>query len=41
MGEMRNLDKIFVEKFEGNIPLGRPICRCVDNIKMVLQRMSV
>jgi hypothetical protein len=28
--------KILVAKPEGKRPLGRPMCRCVDNIKMDL-----
>jgi hypothetical protein len=29
-----NTHKILVGKPEGNIPLGRPRCRCEDNIKL-------
>jgi len=34
MGEMRNADKILVGRTEGKIPVGRPIRRCEDNIRM-------
>jgi hypothetical protein len=34
MGQARNAYKILVVKPEGKRPLRRPICRCVDNIKM-------
>jgi hypothetical protein len=36
MGEKRNAYRLFVGKPEGNRPLGRPRCRCVDNIRMDL-----
>jgi hypothetical protein len=36
MGEMRNAYKILVVKPEGNRLLGRPRCRCEENIKMDL-----
>jgi hypothetical protein len=34
MGMKRNVYRLLVEKPEGKRPLGRPICRRVDNIKM-------
>jgi hypothetical protein len=36
MGEMRNVNKIFVGKSEGMIPLGRPKCRWEYSIRMDL-----
>jgi hypothetical protein len=36
MGEKRNAYRILVGNPEGKIPLGRPRCRWVDNIKMDL-----
>jgi hypothetical protein len=36
MGEKRNACRLFVGKPEGKKPLGRPRCRCVDNIRMEL-----
>jgi hypothetical protein len=36
MGEERNMCKLLVGKPEGKGPLGRPICRWVDSIKMNL-----
>jgi hypothetical protein len=36
MEEKRNAHKLLVVKPEGKRPLGRPICRWVDNIKMDL-----
>jgi hypothetical protein len=36
MGEKRNAYRLLVGKPEGKRPLGRPTCRCVDNIKMDL-----
>jgi hypothetical protein len=37
MGWKRNVCRILVGKTEGNIPLGRPIRRWVDNIKIDLR----
>jgi hypothetical protein len=37
MGEKRNAYRLLVGKPEGKRPLGRPRCRCVDNIKMDLK----
>jgi hypothetical protein len=31
MGEKRNVYRLLVGKPEGNKPLGRPRCRCVNN----------
>jgi hypothetical protein len=39
-GENRNAYTIFVGKPEGMRPLGRPIHRWVDNIKMDLREMG-
>jgi hypothetical protein len=36
MGEKINAYRLLVGKPEGKRPLGRPRCRCVDNIKMDL-----
>jgi hypothetical protein len=36
MGEKRNAYRVLVGKPEGKRPLGRPRCRCVDNIRMDL-----
>jgi hypothetical protein len=36
MGEKRNAYTLLVGKPEGKRPLGRPIRRCVDNIRMDL-----
>jgi hypothetical protein len=41
MGEKRNVYRILVGKPEGKRPLGRPKCRCVDNIKMGLREMGL
>jgi hypothetical protein len=40
-GGERNAYKILVVKPEGNRPLGRPIRRWVENIKMDLRRQDV
>jgi hypothetical protein len=37
---MRNAYRIIVGKPEGKSPLGRPRCRWVDNIKMVLTEIG-
>jgi hypothetical protein len=34
MGEMRHAYGILIGKLEGKRPLGRPICRWEDDIKM-------
>jgi hypothetical protein len=39
-GEKGNAYSTFVGKQEGNRPLGRPRCRWVDNIKMVLREIG-
>jgi hypothetical protein len=36
IGEKRNVYRLLVGKPEGKTPLGRPRCRCVDNIRMDL-----
>jgi hypothetical protein len=41
MHGMRNAHKIFVEKSDGKRPLGRPRCRCVNNIKMNLRETGL
>jgi hypothetical protein len=41
MGEKRNVCRLLVGKTEGNIPLGRPRRRWIDNIKMDLLRIGV
>jgi hypothetical protein len=43
MGEKRNVYMLLVGKSEGERPLGRPRCRCIDNIKFDLLeiRLSV
>ena len=40
MGEERVLHRVLVGKPEGKIPLGRPRCRWVDNIRMDLQEVG-
>jgi hypothetical protein len=40
MGEKRNACRILMGKPEGKRPLGRPRCRCVDNIKMDLREIG-
>jgi hypothetical protein len=40
MGEKRNAYRILVENPEGKRPLGRPIRRWVDNIKMDLREIE-
>ena len=37
MGEERGVYRFLVGKPEGKRPLGRPRCRCVDNIRIDLQ----
>jgi hypothetical protein len=39
MGEKRNAYRILAGESEGKRPLGRPRCRCVDNIKMDLREI--
>jgi hypothetical protein len=39
MGAKRTAYRILVGKPEGKRPLGRPRCRCVDNIKMDLRKI--
>jgi len=41
MGEGRGLHRVLVGKPEGKRPLGRPIRRWEDNIKMDLQKWEV
>jgi hypothetical protein len=38
MGAKRNAYRLLVRKPEGKRPLGRPRCRWVDNIRMILER---
>jgi hypothetical protein len=40
MGEDRVVYRVLVGKPEGKRPLGRPICRWEDNIKMDLQEVG-
>jgi hypothetical protein len=40
MGESRGVCRVLVRTPEGKRPLGRPRCRCVDNIKMDLQEVG-
>jgi hypothetical protein len=39
-GAKRNLYRILVGKPEGKRPLGKPICRWVDNIKMDVREIK-
>jgi hypothetical protein len=39
-GERRGVYRDLVRKLEGKRPLGRPRCRCKDNIKMDLQEVG-
>jgi len=40
IGERRGVYRVLVGKPEGKRPLGRPMCRWEDNIKMDLQEMG-
>jgi hypothetical protein len=40
MVEKRNAYRLYVEKPERRKPLGRPSCRCVEDIKMDLAEMG-
>ena len=40
MAEDRVMHRVLVGKLEGKRPLGRPICRWEDNIKMDLQEVG-
>jgi hypothetical protein len=40
MGTKRNAYRILVGKPEGKRPLGRPRCRCVDNISVDLREIE-
>ena len=40
MGEGRGVHRVLVGNPEGRRPLGRPRCRCEDNIKMDLQAVG-
>jgi len=40
MGEERGVYRVLLGKPEGRIPLGRPRCRWVDNIRMDLQEVG-
>jgi len=40
IGEERRVYRVLVGKSEGRRPLGRPRCRCVDNIRMDLQEVG-
>jgi hypothetical protein len=41
MGVKRNMYKLLVGKPERKRPLGRPSCRCIDNIKMDLLEIGL
>jgi hypothetical protein len=41
MGEKRNVYTLLVGNPEGKRPLGRPICRWVDNIRMDLGEVGL
>jgi hypothetical protein len=41
MGVRRGVYRVLVRKCERKSPLGRPRCRCEDNIKMDLQEVDV
>jgi hypothetical protein len=40
MGKKRNMCRTLVGRPEGKGPLGRPRCRCLDNIKMDLREID-
>jgi hypothetical protein len=40
MGAKRNARRLLVVKPKGKRPLGRPKCRCVDDIKMDLRETA-
>jgi hypothetical protein len=40
MGERRNAYRMLMGKPGAIIPLGRPRCRCMDNIKMDLRKIE-
>jgi hypothetical protein len=40
MGEERGVHRVLVRNPEGKRPLGRPICRWEDNVKMDLQEVG-
>jgi hypothetical protein len=41
MGEGRGVYRVFVGRPEGKRPLGRPSCRCEDNIKLDLREIGI
>jgi hypothetical protein len=41
MGERRSVYRVLVGKLEGKRPLGRPMCRWQDNIKMDIQEVDM
>jgi hypothetical protein len=41
MGDRKGTYRILVGKPEGKRPLGRPRCRCEDNIKTDLQEVGM